>query len=124
VRAAVAHWLEHAAFTDGALVTDDMIDVFTTCAQQSGAEHAVIAWMAGKLGFDLPAALRNVTQPVAFLWGSATADDQLLLQRSARRGTCAVISGAGPFAALEMSAETTDAIHVQLETETARLGVD
>ena len=123
LRSAVAHWLEHAAFEHRTLLTDEMIDVFTTCAQQSGAEHAAIAWMSGKLGFDLAAALPGVSRPVAFLCGNAGAvstQEQLDLQRVARSASCAVIHGAGSLAALELPGAMTDAIYAQLQSETVR----
>lgn len=106
-RSAVAHWLRRAVFADAARVTEEMIDIFTTCAQQPGAECAALHWMAGRLGLDLEARLAAVRQPVALLWsGAAPIEAAARLQNLAPSATLTLLPEAGAMPGLERPAET------------------
>ena len=61
--------LERHGFANPANVTEEAIDVFTTCAQQAGAEHAMLNLLSGRLSFDLEPRMKSLTQPVTLLWG-------------------------------------------------------
>lgn len=78
-RPAVRAWLAMHGFADASRITDETLDVYTTCAQQYGAEHAIRNLYAGRLNVELEERLRMVTQPVTFLWpgGSGEAHSEL-----------------------------------------------
>jgi pimeloyl-ACP methyl ester carboxylesterase len=120
-RAAVAHWLRKAAFVEPARVTEEVIDVFATCAQQPGAEFAAIRWMGGGLRFDLEAALKAVVQPIALIWGGAVSAAPLemghRLQRLAAAASFTVFPEAGIMAAREAPQEMVATLHEELRED-------
>ncbi len=120
-KSAVAHWLRKVVFVDPAIVSDEMIAVFATCAQQPAAEHAAICWLDGTLSFDLEARLRALSQPLALLCGEVreleTGNHGFRLQRLLPTSTLTVISGTGVMAALEAPEEMIAALDEQLRSE-------
>ncbi|HEX4086351.1 MAG TPA: alpha/beta fold hydrolase [Chthoniobacteraceae bacterium] len=67
-RTAVRAWLAANGFADPARLTDETVEVYATCAQQYGAEHAVRNLCAGRLNVGLEERLPTLAQPVTFLW--------------------------------------------------------
>ena len=67
-KAAMRLSLAQTAFCDPARLTDEMVDVFTTCAQQYGAEHAIFNLHAGRFDFEIESYLKLVPQRVTVLW--------------------------------------------------------
>jgi len=61
-------WLSKFALGDGTRVNEEMVNVLTTCAQQSGAEYAIFGFLRGRLAFDIESRLDRVVQPVSILW--------------------------------------------------------
>ena len=64
-RKTIVQWLREEAFSQPEKVSDVDLQVFATCAQQPGAEHAVLSWLGGRLAFDFGEAalkLRNRVQ--------------------------------------------------------------
>jgi pimeloyl-ACP methyl ester carboxylesterase len=120
-RSSVASWLRRTVFLDPARVTEEMIEVFATCAQQPSAEHAALTWLGGRLVIDLEAQLRALPQPVALLWGVERTPEAeggaFRLQRLLPAGTLSVISGGGIMAALEAPAATVAALDEQLRSD-------
>ena len=120
-KSAVAHWLRRAAFLDPAKVSEETIDVFTTCAQQPGAEHATLAWLGGRLSFDLEHRFQSLSQPIALLWSSeapgAPVELAHHLQKLSPAASLAVFPDAGPLAAIEVPQAMTDALREHLHTE-------
>ena len=120
-RAAIAHWLRRAVFAEAGRVTDEMIDVFTTCAQQPGAEYAAVRWMAGELGLDLESRLAAVPQPVALLWGGAVSarpvEEGYRLQRLSHSATLTLLPGAGAMPGREKPTETIAALDELLRSD-------
>lgn len=114
----MANWLRKSVFLDPAAVSEEMIDVFATCAQQPAAEHAALAWLRGALGMDLEAQLRIVSQPTALLWGEERGPEPdgraLPLQRLLPAASVMLVSGGGILAALEAPAAMVAAIEEQL----------
>ena len=68
--AAVRNWLTIGGFVNSERVTDEMVEVFTTCAQQGGAEYAIRNFHAGHLNFDLEARMATLSQPMTLIWGT------------------------------------------------------
>ncbi len=49
-------------------LTEEMLSVITTCAQQYGAHHAIFGLFNGKLSFPLLQRLPSIPHPVTILW--------------------------------------------------------
>ncbi|MEI8234135.1 MAG: alpha/beta hydrolase [Verrucomicrobiota bacterium] len=117
-RDAVRNWLA-AGFVDRSRLTDEAVEVFTTCAQQSGAEYAIRNLHGGRLDFDLEPRLISLKTPVTFLWGSEPGQPSLefgeRLQKALPHSNLAVIPRLGAFAALEDPAAMVTALNEQLD---------
>lgn len=61
-------WLTRFALADPAALTEEMVAILTTCAQQYGAEYAILGFLRGRLAFDLELRLRDIAAPVHILW--------------------------------------------------------
>ncbi len=61
-------WLTKVGFANPAFIADDVADMLTTCAGQYGAEHAIVAFMRGRILYETRARLTQVTQPVCVIW--------------------------------------------------------
>lgn len=120
-RSSVAGWLRKAIFTDPAAVTEEMIDVIATCAQQPSAEHAALAWLGGALSFDLEARLRMLMRPMALLWSEERVPERegraLQIQKLIPACTLAVIAQGGVMAALEAPETMVRALDEQLRSD-------
>lgn len=120
-KSSVAAWLRKAVFTDSAAVTEEMIDVMTTCAQQPSAEHAALAWLGGTLGFDLEARLRMLIRPMALLWGEEWMPEPegpaQQMQKIVPSCPFTVIPHGGIMAALEAPAAMVAALEEQLRSD-------
>ena len=120
-KSSVAAWLRKAVFTDPAAVTEEMIDVIATCAQQPSAEHATLAWLGGSLSFDLEARLRMLMRPMALLWGEERVPEPegqaLHLQRLVPACPLTVIANGGIMAALEAPEAMVVALDEQLRSD-------
>jgi pimeloyl-ACP methyl ester carboxylesterase len=75
-RNAVRAWMATQGFVDGAQIADEALDVYTTCAQQYGAEYAIRNLYSGRLNVDLEGRLRSLSQPVTLLWPEQGSDGQ------------------------------------------------
>jgi len=117
-REALRNWLA-AGFVDSSRLTDEAVEVFTTCAQQSGAEYAIRNLHSGRLDFDLEARLTSLKTPVTFLWGSEPGQPPLefgeRLQQTLAHSNLAVLPRLGAFAALEDPAAMVAALNEQLD---------
>ena len=118
-REAVHNWLA-AGFVDSARLTEETVEVFTTCAQQSGAEYAIRNLHAGRLNFDLESRMSSLTVPVTLLWGSEPGQPSLeageRLQAAVPQGNLVVIPRVGAFAPLEDPAGVIAALGEQLDS--------
>jgi len=72
-RTSVRGWLENHGFADPARLTEEMVDVYTTCAQQAGADHAILHFLSGSYHFDLEARLPLIPHPTTLLWAAQAA---------------------------------------------------
>ncbi len=117
-RSSVANWLRKAVFLDPSAVTEEVIDVIATCAQQPSAEHAAMAWLSGSLSFDLEARLRTLMRPMALLWSEERPADAegraLQLQRLVPACPLTVVAHGGIMAALEAPKAIIAALEEQL----------
>ncbi|MCX6966260.1 MAG: alpha/beta hydrolase [Verrucomicrobia bacterium] len=117
-REAVRNWLA-AGFVDASRLTDEVVEVFTTCAQQSGAEYAIRNLHAGRLEFDLEARMSSLKAPVTLIWGSEPGQPSLefgeRLQNAATHCNLVVIPRVGAFAPLEDPAALSAILAEQLD---------
>jgi pimeloyl-ACP methyl ester carboxylesterase len=108
-------------FADPSRISEEMVDVFTTCAQQYGAEHAILNFQAGRFSLSMEERLASLTQPVALLWGERCAfpplDWAYRLQPLAKQATLHIIPDAGALANLEASADVSEILGGLLSTD-------
>jgi pimeloyl-ACP methyl ester carboxylesterase len=120
-KSSVSHWLRRVALLESSQVTEEMIDVVATCAQQPAAEYAALAWMAGALGFDFESRWRALPMPVTLLWGeeefSGTESRAFRLQRMLPSSSLVTIQETGVMAALEAPAAMISTLEEQLSGE-------
>lgn len=119
-KAAMRLWLAQGGFFDPARLTDETVDVFSTCAQQYGAEYAAFNYLSGRLNFDLEARLKSVVQPVAIFWDDPAVggqDSAERLQKIIRNCSVTVLKNTGPLAAIEDPAGMSALLDGQLEEE-------
>ncbi|SRR5579862_429115 len=120
-RTAVRLWLTQQAFVDPGLVTEEMVEVLTTCGRQYGAEYSILNLFSGRLSFDLEARMKMLTQPVALLWGDQAGFPRLegayRLQPSIRNCTLLILEKTGPLAPLEAPARLLEVLNTQLDGE-------
>jgi len=120
-RSTVANWLRKAVFSDPSAVTEEMIDVIATCAQQPSAEHATLAWLSGSLSLDLDARLRMLTRPIALLWSEERSPElegrALQVQRLVPACPLTVIARGGVMAALEAPETIVTALDEQMRAD-------
>jgi len=101
----IRSWLTRFALVDPASLTDEMVEILATCAQQYGAEHAILGFLRGRLAFDIERRLRDVAVPVHILWpdratGFPTGGGEAIRARIPR-ASLEELSGCGILAALE-----------------------
>ena len=118
-RSAIRLWLTRGKFVDPARMSDEALEVYTTCAQQSGAEYAIRNFHAGRLNVELEARLRTVYVPVTFLWGGEPGFPSLgrgkRLLKATPNGSLRVLPRLGAFAALEDPQAVIDELNEQLD---------
>lgn len=118
-RAAVKAWLLRDGFADPAQLTDESIDVFTTCAQQYGAEHSIINFQAGRFSFDLESRIKSIAHPIALIWAEKAEYPPLewayRFQGFAQNSTLSIVDKAGALAALEAPEKITGILRDQLD---------
>lgn len=118
-------WLGRHALTNPNSLTEEMVTILSTCAQQYGAEHAILGFLRGRLAFDLDRRLHDVTIPAHILWpDQATGfspDGGMSLCRKLPHGSLEILPGCGILAALEnpdlMEAAIVQALRGDLPSE-------
>ncbi|MEI8340281.1 MAG: alpha/beta hydrolase [Verrucomicrobiota bacterium] len=116
--------LAQSAFFDPSRLTDETVDVFTTCAQQYGAEHAIFNFYTGRFNFDLDSRMKSVTQPVSLLWSeqavSPPIDTPYHFQKLLSNGSVGILKNTGTLAAIEDPAQMSACLQ-ELLTEDLHL---
>lgn len=98
-------WLSRFALGDPAKLTDEMVNILSTCAHQYGAEHAILGFLRGRLAFDIEDRLADVRVPTHIIWpekasGFSTTTGEALSKKIPRCGF-EILPDAGVLAALE-----------------------
>lgn len=120
-KSAIRAWLAAFGFFDANKLSDEVTDVFTTCAQQYGAEHAIRNLYAGRLNFNLEERIKMLAQPMTLLWSDSVPSMPLewaqRLQSLAQAGSVIVLQNTGQLAAIETPEQVTATLHEQLRSE-------
>lgn len=110
-RAAVRGWLAMQGFTDASRITEETVDVYATCAQQYGAEHAIRNLYSGRLNVDLDQRLPMLTLPVTILWpgnpAEPPANHPARLQALTPGSRLLLVPSLSQLAAIEAPSEVT-----------------
>ena len=118
-RIQIRAWLKKSAFVDPEKITEETIEVLTNCAQQFGAERAIIQWMSGRFNLDLEERLAELSQPVTLIWGEKAADPPLEsghgLESVAKQSNLVVLANAGVLVALESPMPVIEALAKELD---------
>jgi pimeloyl-ACP methyl ester carboxylesterase len=101
----VRAWLLRYALTNPESLTEEMVAILSTCAQQYGAEHAILGFLQGRMAFDIERRLRDIPIPVHILWpDKATGfppDGGEAICRKLPLSSMEILPGCGILAALE-----------------------
>ena len=101
----IRHWLSRVALANPAKLSEEMVDILGTCAQQYGAEHAILGFLRGRLAFDIEKRLPDVMVPVHILWPDRVAGFPVSsgesICRKLAQGNLEVLPDCGLLAALE-----------------------
>src|SRR5581483_3962364 len=120
-KSAMREWLTQFGFANPAKVTEEVVDVYATCAQQYGAEHAIANLHAGRLCFDFESRIKTLAQPVTLLWSDAVPASPLdwaqRLREMVRNSNLHILQNVGPLAALESPEQVTAALSEQLQSQ-------
>ena len=104
-----------------------MVTILSTCAQQYGAEHAILGFLRGRMAFDIERRLHDVPAPVHILWPDRATgfspDGGAPICRKLPRACLEILPGCGILAALEspdlVEAAIVRALRGDLPSETA-----
>jgi len=120
-------WLTKFALGDASRLTEEMVRALTTCAQQSGAEHAIFGFLRGRLAFDIESRLGRVPQAVTILWPDRAAGFPLTtgeaICRKLPRARLVPVPDCGILAALETPAVLTSILAAELDGDFRLEGV-
>lgn len=119
-------WLSKFALANPTRLTDEMVNILSTCAHQYGAEHAILGFLRGRLAFDIDERLSEVKLPVHVLWpekahGFSPETGRALCGRL-ERASFDIIPDTGVLAALESPEQVGNAIGQFLDEELHPLG--
>jgi pimeloyl-ACP methyl ester carboxylesterase len=118
-RAAVRGWLAIHGFADGSRITEETVEVYATCAQQYGAEHAIRNLYLGRLNVDLDQRLPMLSQPVTLLWpgqpAEAPSEAPARLQALARGSRLLLVPRLSQLAAVEGPSEIAALLAEELD---------
>jgi len=120
-------WLSRFALGDASRVTEEMVHILSTCAQQFGAEHAIFGFLKGRLAFDIESRLGRVPQPVTILWPEKAAGFPLSggaeIARKLERGRLISVPDCGILAPLECPEQLTSILNAELDGDFRLEGV-
>jgi pimeloyl-ACP methyl ester carboxylesterase len=117
----ITGWLTKFALGDPLRVNEEMVRALTTCAQQSGAEHAIFGFLRGRFAFDIESRLESVPHPVSVLWPDRasgfprSAGEEI--SRKLKRARLVPVPDCGILAALEVPAVMTSIIAAELDDD-------
>jgi pimeloyl-ACP methyl ester carboxylesterase len=118
-RIQIRAWLKSIGFRDPERIGDETIEVLTNCAQQFGADRAIIQWMSRRFDLDLEKRLAELSQPVTLVWGENAVYPPLesgyRLQQNAKQCSLVVLPNTGLLAPLESPMQVAEALAKELD---------
>lgn len=112
-------WLTKFALGDPARCDEEMVHMLASCAQQPGADHAILDLLRGRLDFDLESRLPQIPQPVTILWPERAVgfplERGMALAKRLPRGRLVTVPGCGTLAALEDPAAVRALLEAELD---------
>lgn len=121
-------WLSRSGFADPQKITDETVDVLSTCAQQYGAEHAIFSFLKNRRSFDVSTRLADIVCPVHILWPGRASGfypaEVTALCRSLPRASMEVLPEASAFAAMESPAEIAASLSRWIDGDLVNLQSD
>ena len=120
-------WLTRVGFAKPENVTDETVSILTTCAQQYGAEHAILGFLRNRRRFHVEDRLGNVIAPVHILWPEAAKGfdpaEGSELCRKLPNASLHILPEAATFAPMEMPTEIGTAISRWLDADFAHASI-
>lgn len=113
-------WIERYGFAEPGAVTNEVVDIYATCAQQFGAEHAIFSFLRGRFRLDFERRLVELPHPVTLIWGdtsAASAERARKLSERIRLCRLEFLKGTRLLAALEASKELIELLREDLKSE-------
>jgi len=118
-RIQIRGWLKRFGFADPEKISDEVIEVLTNCAQQFGAERAILQWMSRRFNLELEKRLGELSQPVTLVWGDRAVYPPLewayRLQPVAKQCSLVVLKNTGFLAPLESPVAVAEALAKELD---------
>lgn len=120
-------WLQRFALGDPSRASEEMVHVLSTCARQSGAEHAIFGFLRGRLAFNIESRLGLVPHAVSILWPERAAGFPLQagyeIARKLARARLIPLPDCGILAALEDPEQVAKVISHEIDGEFGLEGV-
>jgi pimeloyl-ACP methyl ester carboxylesterase len=114
----IRNWVVSFGFGDPERIDPEVVEIFANRAQQFGAQRAVLHWLRQKRALPLEELLRNLTQPVTFLWGEKAAypsvEEGHRLQSLPKRAGFVLLERCGVLAALEEPSQMLQVLELEL----------
>jgi len=105
----IRSWLETVGFSNPEKINPETLSVLARCAQQYGAEHAILNFIKKRKGFDADEHLSSVFAPVHILWPAKAAgfhpSDAVKLCRDLPRASMEILPNASALAPMESPEE-------------------
>jgi pimeloyl-ACP methyl ester carboxylesterase len=118
-RIKIRAWVKSFGFADPEKISDETIEVLTNCAQQFGAERAILQWMSRRFDLDLEKRLAELSQPVTLVWGENAVNPPIesgyRLQSIAKQCSLVILPNSGLLAPLESPMQVAEALVKELD---------
>ena len=121
----IRSWLESYGFVNPGKITPETLSVLANCAQQYGAEHAILNFVKKRRGFDATNALAGVLTPVHILWPARAVgfhpSDVVNLCRDLPRASMEILPEGSAFAPIEEPEDIAGAVSRWVDGDLAAL---
>ena len=110
----IRSWLESYGFLNSSKIAPETLSVLANCAQQYGAEHAILNFVRNRHRFNASASLSGVPTPVHILWPARAVgfypSDAVNLCRDLPRASMEILPEASAFAPMETPEDIAGAV--------------
>ncbi|MFQ3578060.1 MAG: alpha/beta hydrolase [Verrucomicrobiia bacterium] len=117
---AIRRWMMRFGFHDADQVSEEAVETFATCAQQYGAQNAVLSLLQKRFHFDFEQRWKSLPVPAALLWSANSTAAPLewayrLMAMAPRDCSLDVIPSSSLLVALERADAVRDILHTRLD---------